>query len=131
MADADLLIDTSLLIQHLRWRGGESPLERSLAEYGTGAVSIVSDIEYQVGELHAGRRPDFAHDFPDLIILSLSAPVLTRAPYIQAARLARNKPMDFADLLIAATAVYHRLPLLTLNVQDFRGIQGLRLLKVQ
>jgi len=39
--------------------------------------------------------------------------------------------MDFADLLIASTAIYHNLPLLTLNTDHFKHIERLRLLKVQ
>ena len=37
----------------------------------------------------------------------------------------RNKPISVSDALIAATALVYRLPLVTHNVGDFEGIDGL------
>jgi predicted nucleic acid-binding protein len=37
------------------------------------------------------------------------------------------KPMDFADAAIAATAIIHRIPLLTLNRADFSDVPDLDL----
>lgn len=127
---ADVLVDTNLLIQHLRQSNGVSALTRSLFKYGWGAISVISLIEYEVGELQANRHPNFTQDFPRLRLLTLTQPVLRRAPYIQAQSIAVNRRMDMADLLIASTAVYHNLPLLTLNTDHFRHVKRLRLIKV-
>ncbi|MCC7452505.1 MAG: PIN domain-containing protein [Anaerolineae bacterium] len=129
--EPQLLVDTNLLIQHLRDQSGMSALRRSLRVYGPGAVSIISDIEYAAGELHVGRRPNFVEDFRGLRVLPLSPMILRRAPYLQAESIAKNHRMDMADLLIAATAIYHDLPLLTLNTDHFRHLDDLRLIKVR
>ncbi len=132
MIDADCLIDTNLLIQHLRQPSRTNALRRSLAIYGVGAISIITQLEYETGEIAAGRRSDFARQFSQFAVLPLTDGVLRRVPYVQAHSISLNKRMDYADLLIAATAAYHKIPLLTLNVEHFRHLgQFLRLLKVQ
>ncbi len=46
-----------------------------------------------------------------------------------AARIARKLPKrGMADLLIAATALEHKLPLYTYNKKDFTGIRGLKII---
>ena len=40
---------------------------------------------------------------------------------------ARDKGVHFADYLIAAIAIAHDVPLLTLNTKHFKGIKGLKL----
>ena len=40
---------------------------------------------------------------------------------------ARDNGVHFADYLIAATAIAHDVPLLTLNTKHFKGIKGLKL----
>jgi predicted nucleic acid-binding protein len=127
---ANVLIDTSLLVAHARARHGPSVLERSLAYYGRAAVSVVTVVEYNAGEISAHRVPDFLRKFDQFVVVSIDQPILLRATYIQGFSIRRNRRMTFADLLIAATAIYHRLALLTLNPQDFRHVAGLRLTKV-
>jgi tRNA(fMet)-specific endonuclease VapC len=128
--EPDVLIDTSLLIDHLRSQQGMSALRRSLRVYGVGAISVITQIEYDTGEIRVGRRPNLSNDFPGLVLLPLSDMILRRAPYIQADSIALNRRMEMADLLIAATAIYHKLPLLTLNNDHFKHIDDLRLRKV-
>jgi tRNA(fMet)-specific endonuclease VapC len=131
MTTPDLLIDTSILIEHIRQQSKHTTLTRSLTYYGIGAVSVVTIIEYDTGEIHARRSPDFERDFPRLIALPIDESILRRAPHLQATNIAANKKMDLADLLIATTAIRYKLPLLTLNIGDFQHIQNLRLFKVQ
>ena len=45
----------------------------------------------------------------------------------RAGRLRRGTSRRLPDALIAATALQHRLTLVTRNVRDFEGIRGLRL----
>jgi predicted nucleic acid-binding protein len=120
---SNLLIDTSLIIDDIRQRGRSAALKRSLAIYGVGAISIVTQIEYETGEIWAGRQPDFLRDFPGIVVIPLTDPTLRRVPYIQARSIALNREMGFADLLIATTAIYHNLRLLTLNVDHFNHLR--------
>ncbi len=132
--DLAILLDTSLLIQHVRLRKVKNTLMmRAIAQFGPAAVSAITMLEYNVGELVADRRPDFKGEHPQLTVLPLRDAVLRRTEYLQAANIKQNKLMALGDLLIAATAIAHNLPLLTLNVADFQHLtigHGLRMRKV-
>lgn len=111
MATAELLVDTDVLIDHLRG-------ERRLVATGRLAVSVVSRCE-----LFAGR------DEPERLRRFLSAMVeLTIDPVIAelAGTTRRDTGIATPDALIAATALTHGLPLLTRNRRHFDRVSALR-----
>ena len=109
---ADLLLDTDVLIDVLRGA-------RRLTVTGHRvAYSVITR-----AELFSGR----AKDEEDVrILLSPFRELDVNAAIAeQAGRLARSQ-VAMSDALIAATALEHRLELVTRNVRDFKGISGLR-----
>ena len=88
------------------------------------AVSGASYVEvlgyHSLGEADRKFFEDF---FAEIRILPLSQPVLD-----EAVRLRQAKKIELGDSLIAGTALLYDLTLVTRNVDDFLGIEGLRVM---
>jgi predicted nucleic acid-binding protein len=114
VATAELLVDTDILIDHLRG-------ERRLPADGRRlAISVVSRCE-----LFAGR------DELDLLRRFLSAMVelpLDSEIAELAGMTRRQTAIATPDALIAATALTHRIPLMTRNRRHFDRVAGLSVL---
>jgi predicted nucleic acid-binding protein len=109
----DVLVDTDVLIDHLRAR-------RPLPIVGRFAYSVVSRFE-----LFAGRATD------EDVVRELLRPhreiAVDRAVSEYAGRLRRDAHLEISDALIAATALVHGLDVATRNRRDFERVSGLRL----
>ncbi len=114
---ADLLIDTDVLVDHLRGvRRLEVPA-RKAAMY-----SVITRCE-----LLAGRGSEA--DAIQKLLAPLRALAVGRAIAERAGRLRRHLEIRTPDALIAATALEHRLALVTKNARHFQVVPGLRVLR--
>ena len=115
MARDRLLIDTSILIDHLR----KAQKDRTL-------FYQLSLFEFAVGSSPTNR------DFVTLLltrfpILTLDSPCMQTVVTIYQQLKASNQLLPLPDIFIAATAITHDLPLLTLNQKHFTRIPQLQL----
>jgi len=126
--EIDVLVDTALFIAHTRRTKGSSRLDQAIDYYklGNPAVSVVTKFEYELGELRAKRMTRFEAVFPAYRVLPLNDSIWQRALHIQNFSSEVNARMELADLLIASTAVYLAVPLLTLNFDHFAHLQASR-----
>ncbi len=130
MATRDLLIDTSIFIDHIR---KENKSGSRLFHAGKKYDLFISTPT--VYELYAGATDKLKRkDVDDFLLLGTVLP-FTREVAEQAAILYRelrrtNKLIDVVDIFIGATALFHDLPILTLNVKHFKRIDGLKLLEL-
>jgi len=110
---ADLLLDTDVFIDHLR--GAERLLP------GTHRVhySVISR-----AELYAGTS---ATALVDNLLAPFREITVDRAVAERAGRVRHESGVRLPDALIAATAIEHRLGLVTRNRRDFQAVRGLRL----
>ncbi len=108
------LVDTSVLIAHLRQTKSPSVLESAQAAYGVPVTSDIVVFELEVGARRAGREFEFRNLFKPMHSYPLTRPILIRAADIQAALLSQNKVIGLPDTFIAATALEHDIPLLHL-----------------
>lgn len=110
---ADTLLDTDVLVDHLRGA-------RRLEVAGDPAYSVVTRTE-----LFAGRASQEA------AVVRLLAPFrelpVEREVAERAGRLRREHGVRLADALIATTALVHGLVLMTRNVRDFEAVPKLRI----
>ncbi|MEE8457947.1 MAG: type II toxin-antitoxin system VapC family toxin [Acidimicrobiia bacterium] len=110
---ADLLLDTDVFIDHLR-----------------GAARLVTKkhrVHYSVvtrAELFAGNA---ATDIVNTILGPFREIAVERSVAERAGRIRRESGVRLPDALIAATAIEHKLSLVTRNRSDFERIRGLRL----
>lgn len=111
---AELLVDTDVFIDHLR---RSHRLERGRDDL---AYSIVTR-----AELFAGRRAD--EEGLRALLSSIREISVDREVAETAGRVRRESGIRLPDALIAATALVHRLSLLTRNRRDFERVRGLRL----
>ena len=113
MATAELLVDTDVLIDHLRGR------RRLSADVQLLGVSVVTRCE-----LFAGRdEPDRLHRFLwPLVELPIDARIAELAGLTR-----RRTRIATPDALIAATALLHRIPLMTRNRRHFDRVEELRI----
>lgn len=123
-----VILDTNLLIDHLRQRRVGTHLDLLVKKYDGGefGVSVVS-----VQELFAGR----SSRTQEAAILKLLT-LVKIWPYSQdiakkAGEIERDikKDADFADTAIAATCLVNHCSLATLNQKDFAGIEGLEIVE--
>lgn len=111
---ARILVDSDVLVDHLR---GHHRLSRGQDDLH---VSVVTR-----AELFAGRGTE-ERRIRRLLEPMTDLPVDT-AIAERAGRLRRTNSLRLPDALIAATALEHRLTLLTRNVSDFDAVRGLKL----
>jgi tRNA(fMet)-specific endonuclease VapC len=124
------LIDTHWVASYLNGRPDAIQLLNQLAPSGI-AISLITYGEIYDGIYH-GRTPQaaeqgflqFLHTAP---VLSLNKSIMKRFAQIRGdLRLAGQTVAD-ADILIAATALYHNLELVTRNLRHFQRIPNLKL----
>lgn len=127
-----VIIDTSLIIDHLRQKTSKDTHLASLSlKYPNGELAI-STITIQ--EMFAGKSSSYKKPL-EKIATTLSS--LSTVDYsLEIAKLAgtlardSRRTIQFADAAIAATTIHHNASLATLNTKDFKGIPGLKLLKL-
>lgn len=108
------LLDSDILIWHLRGRQDVVELLERLAESGELVVSAVSVLEVQAG-VRAGEEERTDAFLEGLACLSVDREIAGRAgAYIRTYR-TQGATLGFADALVAATAVEHNLALVTKN----------------
>ena len=115
-----MLLDTNIVIHGCRPGGEwlapwtESP-QAAIASVtkieALGFASITPDEEVAIVEL-----------FATCIVHGLDDAVIGRAVQVR-----RGSKISAMDAIIAATALEHNLTLVTQNVDDFKGVRGLRL----
>ena len=120
-----ILCDTNILIELYK---GNAAILRSLTQIGASniAVSVVSHAELFYG---AKDKNEFAK-IERHLQLCIQCPI---SPEISALFLELMRQYSLShrvtipDMLIAATALHHDIPLFTLNTKDFRFLEGLKL----
>lgn len=122
-----VLIDTSVLIAHLR---GRLSLPELLHDYESISVSAITLYELEYGAMKAGRASDFAQLARALqpTVLAVGRLEAERAAHLNGALARKNQQIGPRDALIAGTALHWGLDLLTLNVNEFKRVLGLNVI---
>jgi tRNA(fMet)-specific endonuclease VapC len=119
-----VLVDTSILIAHLR---GRLALQELVRDYDGIYISAITLYELEYGASRAGRTSDLVR-----LQLAFGPTVLTlghaeaqRAAQMNGTLARKNQQIGPRDAFIAGTALQRGLELLTLNVAEFRRVPGL------
>jgi predicted nucleic acid-binding protein len=122
------LVDSNIIIYSLN---GDAQALQLLEAYkeATLHMSIISWIETLTGSLyHEQTIDEIAQQIDYFNKLPVSDSVGRMAAYIMQKQARQRKKQRFQDSIIAATAIVHRMPLLTNNPRDFRAIRGLKII---
>jgi predicted nucleic acid-binding protein len=110
----NVLVDSDVLVDHLR---GHRRLVRGAETLHVSAVTRAELFSGRAAEERRVRRLLEA-----MIDIPIDVAIAERA-----GRIGRSSMVRLPDALIAATAIEHRLILVTRNDRDFSGIKGLRI----
>lgn len=120
------LLDTGLVLRHLRGQRHTVQLLRGLGKQGRLSIASVTRLE-----VHAGMRPEERYATNKLLArlttIDLDREIADRAGDMIAASQRAGKTLGVPDAIIAATAIGHQLTLVTLNRGDYQHVAGLSL----
>src|SRR5260370_12311201 len=124
------LLDTDILSEVLKNRDAAvaREAEDSLAKHGEFAVSVISVMEIAYGLHRAGRREQL-QEFEATLrstcnVVQFDAEAALLAGRIEADLERAGRTIDAADVMIAATAIGVRLPIVTGNTAHFEAVQN-------
>jgi tRNA(fMet)-specific endonuclease VapC len=120
------LIDTGLLLRHLRGHNPSIQLLRGLSKDNRLCISAITRLEVQAGA-HVSERYATQKLLSRFLNFDVTRSVADKAGELIYQRKQVNKPILVPDAVIAATATLNHLTLVTLNLQDFENISGLSL----
>lgn len=122
-----ILLDTSVLIDYFRKTKKEKTFFVELFEkYDSFAISVVTKFEIYIGSNDL-QKEFWDSVFENFLIFPLTEDCIDMAVEIQQKLKKTGEQIDFADLLIAATALFNELPIATINVKHFTRIVDLEL----
>jgi predicted nucleic acid-binding protein len=123
---AGYLLDTGLVLRHLRGQRRVVSWLSGLGSIGRLSIATVTRLE-----VHAGMRPEERYATDRLLsrfqTFDMDREVADRAGDLMRTAALRSDSLAVPDAIVAATAIGHDLTLVTLNMADFEGIAGLRL----
>src|SRR3990172_3682957 len=121
-----LLIDTSILIDHLRKPQKNKTIFYHLTFYCDYIISSITAFEFSVGSTPRNRQ--FTEELlASLPVLPFDSACVKSATKIYRDLKAKNQIISLQDIFIAATAITHGLQLLTLNRKHFERVENLKL----
>lgn len=119
------LVDTSVLVDHLRGHGDARALLTTEFDRGEPIfASVLSKVEVLTGA-RAGEGRATRALLDSLVWVDVSDPIAERAGALAAHYLASHPGVDLVDYVIAATREELDVPLWTLNLRHFPMIAGL------
>ena len=128
MAHPDLMIDTSVVIDHLRKRNKRKSALFAIVDGYSLHTPTVVEFELFAGATNAEKRQDIEYILQLCTSVPLNSEVARHAGQLYRRLRRKNKLLEIRDLFIASSAVVHGLTLMTFNTEHFQRVDGLNLL---
>jgi predicted nucleic acid-binding protein len=121
-----VLLDTSVIIESIRLKDKSETAVVKLTQGGFQlAASIITYFEAYAGK-SVWEKPEARQTVETLLagmeLIGLETTIAQKAGELRA-----QHSLSAMDALIAATAIQHQLPLVTINLKDFAQVPGLLL----
>ena len=128
MADRDVLIDTSVIIDFLRKRYKDRSLLWTLKANYNCFMSVITVFELFAGAVTEQKSQDIRKILKWIETVPLNTGIAELSAHLYQDLKHRNEQIEFRDIFIGATALFHRYPLATLNRKHFSRLPGILLL---
>ena len=126
LADAQLIIDTDIVVDYLR--GREATLEAALLRYEC-AITAICLYELLAVRVRSPRQEGLIEQLRSVVsVLPFNAEAATFAAQVWRELGAQGLSIGLPDTLVVGTCLAHRLPLLTRNTEHFQRVPGLAVL---
>ena len=112
------LLDSDVIIWHLRGRKEVTEVLRDLQKFGLPACSALSVLEIQLG-VKKGEEEKTDRFINSLGIFDVNREVASKAAQLIRQYKARGVTLDLPDAIIAATCILHELILVTYNTKHY------------
>ncbi|MBE3588165.1 MAG: type II toxin-antitoxin system VapC family toxin [Thermoanaerobacteraceae bacterium] len=124
------VLDTSAVILHLRKYPGVEELLLEMNETrGRLAVSAVTLVEIWQGT-KKGEEEKTRRFFEGTMVIPLNKKLAERAGHLAQSLRKKGLTIEMADIVIAATALEAKAPVLTTNQRHFSYVGGLEILEI-
>lgn len=127
MESSRILIDTSIVIDYLRSNSRQQTNFTKLFIDNELYLSSISVFELFNGATSEAKKQDVEQVCQQISVLDFNLDTAKIASEIYLDLRAKNKLIEFRDILIAASALQHTLPIATLNRKHFERIEWLEL----
>lgn len=125
-----ICLDTSILIEYFRKSKKENSFLYELSKkHNHFSVSVITEFEIYSGSNEV-QRDFWIRFFEQVEVLPFESETSILASSIFQDLKQKNKLIEMPDLLIAATALQHHIPLATLNVRHFERVKNLELVTI-
>lgn len=122
-----VLIDTSIIIEHLRKQDRQRSILYRIVDNYVLCTSAIVEFELYSGAIDDRKLRDVQEILEWCELLPLTSEVAQVAARTYRDLKVTNQLIEVRDIFIAATALAYGLPLLTLNTGHFSRIERLRL----
>jgi len=127
MEPRQVLLDTSIFIEHFRKQNKSRSILFSLYPDYKLFTSTIVEFELLAGATDSSKRVSIEELLSLCTILPVSSKIARKTADIFQELRKRNQLIDMGDILIAATAIEHDLPVKTLNLKHFNRIPQLKI----
>jgi tRNA(fMet)-specific endonuclease VapC len=123
-----MVVDTGVFIEHVRAKDKSRTTLASIASFQGKYVSVTTVYELLCGANTVEKAAEIDRLLTDFIELAIDRDVATQAAALFIDLRRRNQLIGPLDMLIAATALVHKIPVKTLNINHFERVDGLIIL---
>ncbi len=131
MESSELLIDTSIIIEHLRKTDKRRSILFNIPDTTSLFVSSVTVFELLAGATDTSKQKDVHILLDGVAILPLDIASAEEAGKLYRELYLTNTLIEIRDIFIAATARANGLTIMTLNYKHFARVKGLKLIHVK
>jgi len=120
-----ILLDTCVLIQFLK---GDAIVIKKITGFTSPLlISTISEMELYYGALNKKEQKMLEQFCTKFKVIQLAPDISIQATKL-IKQYAKSHSLDIPESLIAASCLANRIKLYTLNVKDFRFIEGLKII---